>query len=192
MFWMRLFFVSFFTTGSSSSLSSNSTWSSTTEWRGSSEVNVLFRFQSDHERWDADNLLTNSNVSLRNQDSSVVNRLGQTQLVDLGLQSSFQEIFDLQSQDVIQLLLVFGQDTNSHQSSDQSITFEQSLWVLFVSGQQISGGSSDLRQLERNSVNFSLVLQTVFTGQLQFSVQTSGFVRSLWSRVGLGVSSWGS
>lgn len=133
---MQLFFVSFFsTTSSSSSLSSNSTWSSTTEWRGSSEVDVLFRFQSNHERWNVDDLLTDSNVSLGNQNSGVVDRLGQTQLVDLGLQSSFQEIFNLQSQDIIQLLLVFRQDTNSHQSSDQSITFEQSLWVLFVSGQ---------------------------------------------------------
>lgn len=173
-------------------LSSNSTWSSTTEWRSSSKVNVLFRFQSDHEGWNVDNLLTNSNVSLSDQDSGVVDRLGQTQLVDLSLQSSFQEIFNLQSQDVIQLLLVFRQDTDSHQSSDQGVTIEQSLWVLFISGQQVSGSTTNLRQLERNSVDLSLVLQTVFTGQFQFSVQTSRFVWSLWSRVSLGVSSWSS
>lgn len=191
---MQLFFVLSFSSFRTLVvvLSSNSTWSSTTEWRSSSKVNVLFRFQSDHEGWNVDNLLTNSNVSLSDQDSGVVDRLGQTQLVDLSLQSSFQEIFNLQSQDVIQLLLVFRQDTDSHQSSDQGVTIEQSLWVLFISGQQVSGSTTNLRQLERNSVDLSLVLQTVFTGQFQFSVQTSRFVWSLWSRVSLGVSSWSS
>ena len=151
---------------------------------------MLLGVQSDGERWDVDDLLTNGNVSLGDQDSGVVDGSSQTQLEDLGLQSSFQEIFDSQSQDVIQLHLVFGQDTDSDQSSDQSVTFEQSLWVLFISGQKVTSSSSDLGQLETNSVDFSLVLQTVFTGQLQFSVQTSGFVRLLWDGVSLRVSSW--
>lgn len=173
-------------------LSLDSTGSATSVWRLWSEVNVLLGVQSHHERWDVDNLLTNSNVSLGNQDSSVVDRSGQTQLENLSLQSSLQEILDSQSQDVIQLHLVLTQDTNSHQSSDQSVTFEQSLLVLVISGKQVTSSSSDLRQLKTNSVDLSLVLQTVLTGQLQFSVQTSRLIWLLWHGVSLRVSSWGT
>lgn len=171
-------------------LSGNTTGTTTTVWRSLSEVNVLLGVQSDNEGWDVDNLLTNSNVSLRDQDTSVVDGSGQTQLVDLGLQTSLQEIFWLQGQDVIQLLLVLGQDTGTDQSSDQSVTFEQSLWVLLVTGQQVTSSTSNLGQLEVDSVDFTLVLQTVLTGKLQLSVQTSRLVWSLWDSVGLGVSSW--
>lgn len=174
------------------SLSLDSAGSATTVRRVLGEVDVLLRVQSDDERGDVDNLLTNSDVSLVDEDSGVVDRSGKTQLEDLGLQSSFQEVFDSQGQDVIQLHLVFGQDTNSDQSSDQGVTFEQSLGVLFISGQKVSSGSSDLRQLETNSVDFSLVSQTVFTGELEFSVQTSRFVRLLGDSVSLRVSSGSS
>lgn len=188
---LLFFFFSLFTT-LVLTLSLNSTSSTTTVWRVVSKVNVLLRLQSDHERWNVDDLLTDGNVSLSNQHSGVVDRSGQTQLENLGLQSSLQEVLDSQGQNVIQLHSVLGQDTDSHQSSDQSVTFEQSLLILVVSGQQVTSSSSDLGQLESNSVNLSLVLQTVFTGQLQFSVQTSRLVWLLWHGVSLGVSSWGT
>lgn len=170
----------------------NSTGSATSVRRVLGKVNVLLRVQSHHERWNVDNLLTNSNVSLGNQHSGVVDGSGKTQLEHLGLQSSLQEVLDSQGQHVIQLHLVLRQDTDSHQSSDQSVTLEQSLGVLLVSGQKVTSGSSDLGQLETNSVDFSLVLQTVLTGQLQLSVQTSRLVGLLWHGVSLGVSSWGT
>ncbi|EDK39594.2 40S ribosomal protein S9-B [Meyerozyma guilliermondii ATCC 6260] len=188
---LLFFFFSVFTT-LVLTLSLNSTSSTPTVWRVVSKVNVLLRLQSNHERWNVDDSLTDGNVSLSNQHSSVVDRSSQTQFENLSLQSSLQEIFWFQSQDVIQLHLVLWQHTNLHQSSDQSITFEQSLWVLLVSGQQVTSGSSDLGQLELNSVDFSLVLQSKFTSQLQFTVQTGRLIWSLWHRVGLRVSSWGT
>lgn len=150
---------------------------------------MLLGVQSNHERRNVDNLLADSDVSLGDQDSGVVDGSGQAQLEDLGLQSSLQEVLDSQGQHVIQLQLVLGQDTNSHQSSDQSVTLEQSLGVLLISGQQVTSSSSDLGQLESNSVDLSLVLQTVFTGQLQLGVQSSRLVRLLGDGVSLGVSS---
>lgn len=171
-------------------LSGNTTGTSTTEWGGLGEVNVLLGVQSNNERWDVDNLLTNSNVSLGDQDTGMVDRSGQTQLVNLGLQTSLQEVLWLQGQNVIQLLLVLGQDTSTDQSSDQSVTFEQSLWVFLVTGQQVTGSTSDLRQLEVDSVDLTLVLQTELTSELQLSVQTSRLVWSLWDSVSLGVCSW--
>lgn len=151
-------------------LSLDSTSSASTVWGVRSKVNMLLGVQSDHERRNIDDLLTNSDVSLGDQNSGVVDRSGQTQLEDLGLQSSLQEVLWSQSQDVIQLHLVLWQDTDSDQSSDQSVTLEQSLFVLVVSGQQVTSSSSDLGQLETNSVDLSLVLQTELTGQFQLSI----------------------
>lgn len=150
---------------------------------------MLLRVQSHQERGNVDNLLTNGNVSLGDQDSGVVNGSGQPQLEHLGLQSSLQKVLGGQRQDVIQLHLVLGQNTNSHQSSNQGVTLKQSLGVLLVSGQKVTSGSSDLGQLEVGSVDLSLVLQTVLTGELQLSVQTSGLVRLLGDGVSLGVGS---
>lgn len=163
--------------------------SATSVRRVRSKVNVLLRVQSHHERGDVDNLLTNSNVSLGDQHSGVVDRSSKTQLEHLSLQSSLQEVLDSQSQDVIELHLVLRQDTDSDQLSDQSVTLEQSLLVLVVSGQKVTGGSSDLGQLESNSVDLSLVLETVLTSELQLSIQTSRLVRVLGSGVSLRVSS---
>lgn len=150
---------------------------------------MLLRVQSHQEGGNVDNLLTNGNVSLSDQDSGVVDRSGQAQLENLGLQSSLQKVFGGQRQDVIQLHLVLGQDTNSHQSSDQGVTLKQSLGVLLVSGQKITSGSSDLGQLEVGSVDLSLVLQTILTSELQLGIQTSGLVRLLGDGVSLGVGS---
>lgn len=153
---------------------------------------MLLGVQSDGEGGDVDNLLTDGNVSLGDQDSGVVDGSGQTELEDLSLQSSLEEILDSQSQNVIQLHLVLRQNTNTHQTSDQGVTFEQTLGVLLVSGQQVTSSSSDLGQLETNSVDLSLVGETVLTGQLQLSIQTSRLVRALGDSVGLGVSARGA
>lgn len=41
--------------------------------------------ESDNEGWDVDELLADSDVPLPNKDSGVVDRLGESELEDLGL-----------------------------------------------------------------------------------------------------------
>lgn len=38
----------------------DTTWASTTKWRGESEVDVLLGVETDDERWDVDDLLANA------------------------------------------------------------------------------------------------------------------------------------
>lgn len=72
--------------GSSSSLlAANTARTSTTEGRAQSEVDVLLRVETDNERWDVDDLLANTDVSLADQNTSVMDRLGEAELVDTGL-----------------------------------------------------------------------------------------------------------
>lgn len=180
------------TTGSGLGSSLHSTGSATTVWGGWGKVNVLLGVKSHHEGWNGDNLLTNGNVSLGNENSGVVNGSGKTELENLGLESSLKEVLDLQGKNVIELHLVLGKDTDSHESSDKSVTLEESLWVLLVSGQKVSGSSSKLGELETNSVDLVLVLETVLTSELKLSVESGDLEGSLWDRVGLRVVSWGS
>lgn len=63
-------------------LSADATWAATTERRGESEVDVLLRVQPNDERRNIDDLLADADVALADQDTSVVNRLGETKLVD--------------------------------------------------------------------------------------------------------------
>lgn len=50
--------------GRLSLLSSDTTWTSTTEWRGKGEVDVLLGVETDDERWDVDDLLSDTIMHL--------------------------------------------------------------------------------------------------------------------------------
>lgn len=63
-------------------------------------------------------------VSLADEDTSMVDTLGKSKLEDLRLQSPLQEVLNLQTQDVIELHLTLIKHTNPHQTPEQSITWE--------------------------------------------------------------------
>jgi hypothetical protein len=49
------------------------------------------------------NLLSDADVSLSDEDSGVVDGLGESELEDLGLESSLEEVLDLETENVIKL-----------------------------------------------------------------------------------------
>lgn len=61
-------------------------------------------------------------MPLADQNTGMMDALGKSKLEDLRLQPPLQEIFNLQTQDVIQLHLTLVQYTNPHQAPEQSIT----------------------------------------------------------------------
>ena len=77
-------------------------------------------------------------VTLLDQDTSVVDRLGETELVDTGLETALQEVLDVQGQDVIELHARLVEDTNTDQTANQGITFEETLGVLLVEGEELT------------------------------------------------------
>lgn len=64
-------------------------------------------------------------MSLADEDAGVVDALGQAEFEDLRLQPALQEVFHLQTQDVIQLHLPFIQHTNAHETPQQGVTYTQ-------------------------------------------------------------------
>jgi hypothetical protein len=110
----------------------NTTRTSTTKGRAEGEINVLLGVETDDEGRNVDDLLANTDVSLADENTGVVDGLGKTELVDTGLQTTLQEILNLQ--DVIELHAGLVQDTNSHETANEGVTFEESLGVLLVEG----------------------------------------------------------
>jgi hypothetical protein len=158
----------------SSTLSLDTTGTSTAIGRSEREVNVLLGVETDNERRDIDDLLANTDVTLTDQDTGVVDGLCKTELEDLGLKATLQEILDLQGQDVIELHLVLVQDTDADQAANQRVTLEEAAGVLVLQGQELTGSTTDVGQREANAPDLTLVAETVLSNELQLLVETGG------------------
>lgn len=77
-------------------------------------------------------------MTLLDQDTGVVDGLGQSKLVDTGLETTLQEILNLQSQHVIELHAGLVEHTDTDQTTDQSVSFEKALGVFLVKGEKFT------------------------------------------------------
>ena len=113
-------------------LSAHATGASATEGRGKGEVDVLLGIKTNDERWDVDDLLANTDMSLTDENTGVVDGLGEAELVDAGLETALQEVLNLKGQDVIELHAGLVKDTDTHETANESVTLEETLGVLLV------------------------------------------------------------
>lgn len=175
------------TSGRLSPLPLNTTGSATTVRRGESVVDVLLGVESDNERRNVDDLLANSDVPLPDENTSVVDGLGETELEHLGLQTPLEEILSLEGQDVIETHASVVEHTNSNKTTDQSVTLEESLGVLVVELKELSGSTSNLGEGKLDTPDLSLVTKTVLARKLELGVETGSLVGPLGDLVGLGL-----
>lgn len=152
-----LLLVTFAALGSLGLLSADTAGSATAEGRGESEVNVLLRVETDDEGGNVDDLLADSDVALSDEDAGVVDRLGEAELVDAGLEAALKEILDLQGQDVIELHARLIEDTDADKTSNEGIAFEETLRVLLVEGKKLTGSTTNLGQSQTDSPDLTLV-----------------------------------
>ncbi len=82
---------------------------------------MLFRRNTDHERGNVNQLLSNGNVSLADQDASMVDAVGNLSLHDKSLESAFQELANSETEDVIKLSLVVLEETKTDHAADKSL-----------------------------------------------------------------------
>lgn len=162
---------------------------------------MLLGVESDNEGGDIDDLLADADVALADQDTGVVDRLGQAELVDAGLQAALQEILNLQRQHVIELHARLVEDTDTDETANQGVAFEKSLGVLLVEGKKLTvgnpplagddffkrlvstidlpGSTTDLGQSQTDSPDLTLVAQAIFTNELQLRVPDQSMSVSL-------------
>jgi hypothetical protein len=100
---------------------------------------VFLRVNADNERWDIDHLLTNTDVALSDQDTSMVDGLGKTLLKDLGLKSSLHESLSGQLKDIIEGVLLISHEAISLQAAKKRRGLEKSLWVFWVQSEESTG-----------------------------------------------------
>ena len=79
-------------------------------------------------------------VALADENTSVVDGFGKTELVDAGLETTLQEILNLKGQHVIELHAGLVEHTDTDQTANQGIAFEQTLGVLLVEGKKLTVG----------------------------------------------------
>lgn len=123
-------------------LSSDTARAAAAEGRVESEVNVLLGVETDDERRNVDDLLANTDVTLADQDTGVVDGLGEAELVDTGLEAALQEILNLEGQDVIELHAGLVEDTDTNETANEGIAFEETLGVLLVEGKKLTKRTS--------------------------------------------------
>ena len=64
-------------------------------------------------------------VTLADEDASVVDGLGQSQFEHLRLQTALQEVLNLEAEHVIELHTAFIEHSDAHQATQQSITWNE-------------------------------------------------------------------
>lgn len=108
----------------------------------------------------------------------MVDRLGETQLEDLGLKPALQEIFNLESQHVIKTHAGLVKHTNTDKSADKGVTLEQPLGVFWIELKKLTGSTTNFGKDERDPPDLTLVTETVLSSKFQFGIETSGFERT--------------
>jgi hypothetical protein len=162
--------------GESSAL--NTAWLTTGVRGGQGVVNVLLRINSNKKRGRVAELLSDSDVSLSDHDTSVVDGLGETVLEDLSLKASLEHLLNSHGKSIIELPLAIIEQAEPDKSSEKSLTLEDSGLVVLLKGEKVTSGRSDLGKGVHNPPDFSLVLETVLTDNLELGVKSRLLVRS--------------
>ncbi|KAL2273466.1 hypothetical protein FJTKL_04529 [Diaporthe vaccinii] len=159
-------------------LPSDTAGAATTEGRGQREIDVLLGVETDDERGHVDDLLAYTDVALADEDTGVVDGLGETELVDTSLQATLKEILDLEGEHVIELHAGLVEHTDTHETANQGVAFKETLGVLLIEGEQLTaefcmcipGSTTNLGQGELDTPDLTLVLQTILADELQLGV----------------------
>ena len=115
-------------------------------------------------------------VPLPNQDTSVVDGLGQTALEDLGLEATLQEILDLEGQHVIETHARLVEHTDADETANEGVTLEETLGILVIELEQLTGSTTNLGQDEANAPDLALVAEAVLDTMVRVEQKTTVYV----------------
>ena len=96
----------------------------------------------------------------------MVDGLRETALEDLSLETTLQEVLDLEGQHVIETHARLVQDTDADETANEGVTLEETLRVLGVELQELTSCTTNLGQGETDAPDLTLVAETVFTSKL--------------------------
>jgi hypothetical protein len=148
---------------------------------------VLLRSGTDIEGRNVDQLASYTDMTLTDKDTSVVDGLGQTLLVHLGLETAFQQLLSRQLKDSIEIQFIVTEETVSAHATKQGSTLKDTLRVLGVQCQQGTCGLSKLGKSILHTPDFALAAKSVLSNETKLGIQTFLFVGSTRSLECFGV-----
>jgi hypothetical protein len=120
-------------------------------------------------------------VALADKDTSVVNGLGKTELVDTGLETALQKVLNLESQDVIKLHAGLVEHTDAHETANEGVAFEKAFGILLVEGQERTAHVSTLRYAKSEISNCTYRAARRILERVNWTRQTSRLLRRPYS-----------
>ena len=131
-------------------------------------------------------------MPLTDEDTGVVDRLGEATLEDLGLETTLQEVLDLEGEHVIETHAVLVEHADAHETANKGVTLKQALGVLVVELEKLTRRTTDLGQNQRNAPDLALVAETVLARELyvfsEYHTSRHNTVRALSSMSRRGAS----
>jgi len=132
---------------------------------------VSLALDADQEGGNVDLLLSDANVSLGDKVAGVVNGFGEPGLVHEGLEAALKEVLKPHTKDEIELVLGLVEDTEAVKAAEESSTLEQSLGMVLLELEELTGGLSHLSQSVVNSPHLTLVLEAILSHNLELRIQ---------------------
>lgn len=83
-------------------------------------------------------------MPLPDQNTGVVDRLGQAALEDLSLETTLQEVLDFEGQNVIETHTGLVEHTNTNETTNQGITLEKTLGILVIELEEFTSSTTNL------------------------------------------------
>lgn len=98
-------------------------------------------------------------MSLTDEDTSVVDGLGETSLEDTGLETTVEELLSGKTENVVELLLGLVEDSETGKTTEDGLSLEDTLGVLLGEGHEHTSGRTKLGNGVLNAPDFTLVLE---------------------------------
>lgn len=136
------------------------------------------------------NSVNSPNVTLADENASMMVRLGESKLEHLRLETTFQKVLHFQAENVIELHARLIQHTDAHETTKKCISLEQALLVLLLEGEQLTGRLADLGERVLDSPDLALVAKSKLSDDSQLSIETRLLVGTTGRDERLRVDGW--
>ena len=106
-------------------------------------------------------------MALADENTSMMDGLGQPELEDLSLEPPLEEVLDLEAEHVIELHSGLVEHADANEAAQERVALEQPPRVLLLERKEIPSGLADLGESELDAPYLALVPQAILADQLQ-------------------------
>jgi hypothetical protein len=124
--------------------------------------------------------ISKPDVTLLDQDTSMVDGLGHASLEDKSLKAPCKEVLSSEGKDVIKLVLTLSKQPIAVHAAEQRLTLKDTAGVLLVKCEQVPCSVTDPAQSILDPPQLTLAPQPILTDELQFSIKTLLLIRTPW------------